>query len=146
MALEEKISKHLGKPYVYLKDQKKFLCSNGVLFTLEEYKNGIDINAEYERRAKEGMLYDYAYAKNTGFLRKKRGYRQTSEQIADSTEQSVISILIPSSVLIRQMPSAPASSQALATATISVTLGLSLTNKKKSKGRLKMVMPQADEL
>ena len=74
MALEEKISKHLGKPYIYLKDQKKFLCSNGVLFTLEEYRNGIDINAEYERRAKEDMLYDYAYAKSTGLLRKKRGY------------------------------------------------------------------------
>ena len=74
MALEEKISKHLGKPYIYLKDQKKFLCSNGVLFTLEEYRDGIDINAEYERRAKEDMLYDYAYAKSTGLLRKKRGY------------------------------------------------------------------------
>lgn len=74
MALEEKISKHLGKPYVYIKDQKKFLCSNGVLFTLEEYRNGIDINAEYERRAKEDMLFDYAYAKSTGLLRKKRGY------------------------------------------------------------------------
>ena len=74
MALEEKISKHLGKPYIYLKDQKKFLCSNGVLFTLEEYKNGIDINAEYERREKEDMLYDYNYAKSTGLLRKKRGY------------------------------------------------------------------------
>lgn len=74
MALEEKISKHLGKPYVYIKDQKKFLCSNGVLFTLEEYRNGIDINAEYERRAKEDMLYDYTYAKSTGLLRKKRGY------------------------------------------------------------------------
>ena len=74
MALEEKISKHSGKPYIYLKDKKKFLCSNGVLFTLEEYKNGIDINAEYERRANEDMLYDYNYAKSTGLLRKKRGY------------------------------------------------------------------------
>lgn len=74
MALEEKISKHLGKPYVYIKDQKKFLCSNGVLFTLEECRNGIDINAEYERRANEDMLFDYAYAKSTGLLRKKRGY------------------------------------------------------------------------
>ena len=82
MALEEKISKHLGKPYIYLKDQKKFLCSNGVLFTLEEYKNGIDINAEYERRAKEDMLYDYAYAKSTGLLRKKRGY---SKMLVDSS-------------------------------------------------------------
>ena len=80
--IEEKISEHLGKPYIYLKDQKKFLCSNGVLFTLEEYKNGIDINAEYERRTKEDMRYDYAYAKNTGLLRKKRGY---SKMLVDSS-------------------------------------------------------------
>lgn len=77
MALEEKTSVHLGVPYIYLPDQKKFLCSNGVLFTLEEYRNGIDINAEYERRANEGMLYDYAYAKSTGLLRKKRRYSKT---------------------------------------------------------------------
>ena len=77
MALEEKTSIHLGVPYIYLPAQKKFLCSSGVLFTLEEYRNGIDINAEYERRAKEGMLYDYAYAKSTGLLRKKRGYSKT---------------------------------------------------------------------
>lgn len=82
MALEEKISKHLGKPYIYLKDQKKFLCQNGVLFTLDEYKNGIDINAEYERRANEDMLFDYAYAKSTGKLRKKRGY---SKMLMDSS-------------------------------------------------------------
>lgn len=96
MALEEKTSVHLGVPYIYLPDQRKFLCSNGVLFTLEEYKKGIDINAEYERRAKEGMLYDYAYAKSTGFLRKKRAYRQTSEQTADNTEQSVSGDSLPS--------------------------------------------------
>lgn len=77
--IDEKISKHLGKPYIYLKDRKKFLCSNGVLFTLEEFKNGIDINAEYERRAKEDMLYDYNYCKNTGILRKKRGYAKKVE-------------------------------------------------------------------
>ena len=77
--LEEKISKHLGKPYIYLRDKKKFLCSNGVLFTLDEFKRGIDINAEYERRAKEDNLYDYQYAKNTGILRKKRGYAKKME-------------------------------------------------------------------
>lgn len=86
MALEEKISKHLGKPYIYLKDQKKFLCQNGVLFTLDEYKNGIDINAEYERRAKEDMLYDYNYAKSTGLLRKKRGYSKML--LGSSTEEN----------------------------------------------------------
>ena len=86
--LEEKISEHLGKPYIYLKDQKKFLCSNGVLFTLDEYKNGIDINAEYERRAKEDTLYDNKKAKSTGLLRKKRGY---SKMLVDSSpvEQTV---------------------------------------------------------
>lgn len=86
MALEEKISKHLGQPYIYLKDRKKFLCSNGVLFTLEEFKNGIDLNAEYERRAKEDMLYDYAYAKNTGLLRKKRGYanKKDTQQLPET--------------------------------------------------------------
>lgn len=72
MALEEKISEHLNVPYVYMPEHKKFLCSNGVMFTLEEYKNGLDLNVEYERRAKEDKLYDYAYAKSTGLLRKKR--------------------------------------------------------------------------
>lgn len=71
--LEEKTSVHLGVPYVYLPEKKKFLCKNGVLFTLEEYKKGIDINAEYDKRKNTNDLYDYIYAKNTGILRKKRG-------------------------------------------------------------------------
>jgi hypothetical protein len=79
MALEERISEHLGEPYVYLREQRKFLCKNGVLFTVDEYKNGIDINAEYERRLKEDTLYDYAYAKSTGLLRKKKGQGKTAE-------------------------------------------------------------------
>ena len=86
--LEEKISQHLGQPYIYLKDKRKFLCSNGVLFTLEEYKNGIDLNAEYERRAKEDMLYDYVYAKNTGLLRKKRGYAKKQEILPQDVEEA----------------------------------------------------------
>lgn len=85
--LEEKISQHLGQPYIYLKDKQKFLCSNGVLFTLEEYKKGIDLNAEYERRAKEDMLYDYIYAKNTGLLRKKRGYAKKQEDNENLTQR-----------------------------------------------------------
>lgn len=70
--LEEKVSKHLGVKYVYLPEVKKFLCNNGVIFTLEEYKNGIDINSEYKKRSKEGKLYDYDYAKSTGLLREKK--------------------------------------------------------------------------
>ena len=104
--LEEKISEHLGKPYIYLKDQKKFLCSNGVLFTLEEYKNGIDINAEYERRTKEDMLYDYAYAKSTGLLRKKRGY---SKMLLDSSpvEQTVGNGALENEKIATANPSVP---------------------------------------
>lgn len=85
MALVERTSEHLGIPYVYLRDQKKFLCQNGVLFTLEEYKKGIDLNAEYERRLKEDMLYDYAYARSTGMLRKKRNYKKT-EEVSEGNE------------------------------------------------------------
>ena len=74
--LEEKTSKHLGVPFIELEIQGKkyYLCYNGVLFSDAEYMDYADLNAEYERRAKEDMLYDYAYAKNTGLLRKKRGY------------------------------------------------------------------------
>lgn len=84
MKLKEKISERLGIKYVYLPDVKKFLCENGVMFTLEEYKNGIAINDEYEKRAKEDNLYDYVYAKSTGLLRKKRGYAKVSQR-EDST-------------------------------------------------------------
>lgn len=72
MKLTEKVSKHLGVPYVYLPEKNKYLCQNGVMFTLEEYRAGIDLNKEYEKREKEGKLYDYNYAKSTGLLRKKR--------------------------------------------------------------------------
>lgn len=79
MKLKEKTSERLGIKYVYLPDVKKFLCENGVMFTLEEYKNGIAINDEYKKRAKEDNLYDYVYAKSTGLLRKKRGYAKAQE-------------------------------------------------------------------
>ena len=96
--LEEKISKHLGVPYIEIQHEGelKYLCSNGVLFTDSEYKNYTDLSLEYERREKEGKLYDYAYAKSTGILRKKRGYGQPSEQISDNTERSASGDSLPS--------------------------------------------------
>lgn len=72
--LTEKISRHLGVKYVYMPDREMFLCETGVPFTLAEYKKGIDLEKEYEKRKSEDTLYDYVYAKNTGLLRKKRGY------------------------------------------------------------------------
>lgn len=73
--LEEKISRHLNIPFVEImyNGKKYYLCNNGVLFADSEYMEYADLNAEYERRAKEDKLYDYAYAKSTGLLRKKRG-------------------------------------------------------------------------
>ena len=96
--LEEKVSKHLGVPYIEIKHEGelKYLCSNGVLFTDSEYKNYTDLSVEYTRREKEDMLFDYNYAKSTGLLRKKRGYGQPSEQISDNTERSASGDSLPS--------------------------------------------------
>ena len=69
MELKEYTSRHLGVPYVYLKDDKKYLCENGVVFTKEEYLKGIDLNAEYKKRSKNGELYDYEFARKNGELR-----------------------------------------------------------------------------
>ena len=99
--LEEKVSKHLGVPYIEIQHEGelKYLCSNGVLFTDSEYKNYTDLSVEYTRREKEDMLFDYNYAKNTGLLRKKRGYGQPSEQISDNTERSASGDSLPSTEL-----------------------------------------------
>lgn len=93
--IKESVSKHLGVPYIYLKKYQKFLCSNGVLFSLEEYKNGIDLSKEYARREKEDKLYDYAYAKSTGLLRKKRSVKiqsvdnkEASQRLSESYEEA----------------------------------------------------------
>ena len=79
--LEEKISKRLKVPYVEVtyNGKKYYLCNNGVIFADEEYLDYADLNAEYERREKEDKLYDYAYAKSTGLLRKKRGTAKVQE-------------------------------------------------------------------
>ena len=69
MELKEYTSIHLGVPYVYLKDEKKYLCENGVVFTKEEYLKGIDLNAEYKKRSENGELYDYEFARKNGELR-----------------------------------------------------------------------------
>lgn len=84
--LEEKISKHLDVPYIEIKHEGelKYLCSNGVLFTDSEYKNYTDLSVEYTRREKEDKLYDYAYAKSTGILRKKRNTNKKEEEIKKS--------------------------------------------------------------
>lgn len=80
--LEEKISRHLKIPYVELErnGKKYYLCNNGVIFADSEYMDFADLNAEYERRAKEDKLYDYNYAKSTGLLRKKRGYSNIQKE------------------------------------------------------------------
>ena len=89
--LEEKTSKHLGIPFVELEvnGKKYYLCHNGVIFADEEYMDYADLNAEYERRAKEDKLYDYAYAKSTGLLRKKRAkvVHETGNEVPSQKEQ-----------------------------------------------------------
>ena len=81
MMLEEKISNRLKVPYVEVEHNGKayYLCNNGVIFAGKEYLDYADLNAEYKRREKEDKLYDYAYAKSTGLLRKKRGTEKVQE-------------------------------------------------------------------
>lgn len=85
--LEEKISRHLNIPFVEImyNNKKYYLCNNGVLFADSEYMEYADLNAEYERRAKEDKLYDYTYAKSTGLLRKKRGYSNVQKEQENNT-------------------------------------------------------------
>ena len=93
--ITERVSVNLGVPYIYLKRYQRFLCANGVLFTLQEYKDGIDLNAEYDRREKEDSLYDYTYAKNTGLLRKKKKAEKAEEKPEEgsSGESEVYKVL-----------------------------------------------------
>ena len=94
--LEEKVSKHLGVPFITIEHEGelKYLCCNGVLFTDSEYKNYTDLSVEYARREKEDKLYDYAYAKSTGILRKKRSTfpaverEQKTEKVAEESNKA----------------------------------------------------------
>lgn len=94
--LEEKVSKHLGVPFIEIEHEGelKYLCCNGVLFTDSEYKNYTDLSVEYERREKEDKLYDYAYAKSTGILRKKRSTpsvverEQKTEKVTEDSNEA----------------------------------------------------------
>ena len=92
--LEERISRNLKIPYVELtyNGKKYYLCHNGVLFADSEYMDYADLNAEYERREKEDKLYDYAYAKSTGLLRKKRAkvVQPTSDEVSAQEKQKGI--------------------------------------------------------
>lgn len=92
--LEEKISKRLKVPYVEVtyNNKKYYLCNNGVIFADEEYLDYANLNAEYERREKEDKLYDYAYAKSTGLLRKKRTktVQQTGNEGSAPRKQEIL--------------------------------------------------------
>ena len=92
--LKEYISKNLNVPFVYLNDKQKYLCSNGVLFTKEEYLNGINLQEEFVKRSKENNLYDYNYAKSTGFLRKQRA--KVQEEVTEEKKELEVKEIIES--------------------------------------------------
>lgn len=95
--LKEYMSMNLEVPYVKVQKDGElhFLCNNGVLFTkkeyLERFNNKISLSEEYERREKEGLLYDYNYAKSTGLLRKKRSLADRKAEIQKVEEPSDLS-------------------------------------------------------
>ena len=88
--LEEHVSKKLDVPFVVINrnGERYYLCENGVAFTEEEYLTKFhekeELQKEYERRYSAGELYDYAYAKNTGFLRKKKRVSNAKEAVSKS--------------------------------------------------------------
>lgn len=81
--LREKVSRILGLKYVVA--DKHFVTETGVAFSFAE----VDINPPeeikklYKNRLRMNDIYDYSYAKTTGFLRRKRGYFQTEEIAED---------------------------------------------------------------
>lgn len=99
MKQKEYISKHLGVPYVYLPDLKKYICANGVAFTKEEYLQGIDLKSEYEKREAQGEIYDYAYAKSTGILRKK-AIKRPKEESLENEDEEIDEVVTPDASLI----------------------------------------------
>lgn len=92
MERKEYISKHLGVPYVFLPELGKYICSNGVVFTKEEYLEGIDLKSEYEKREASGEIYDYAYARSTGLLRKKAVRRPRADSLEREDEAIEVSV------------------------------------------------------
>lgn len=89
MALKERISQHLGIPFVLL-PEGKYVCQNGVVFTKEEYLSGIDLQSEVAKRKENGELYDYDYAKKYGILVKQAKIEQNTDD-----EEEFLSVEIP---------------------------------------------------
>lgn len=89
---KEYVSQHLKVPFIIVNKsgKKAYLCENGVLFTDEEYKSGIDLNVEYETRSRKGTLYDFEYAKSTGILREVKNKNLPKEKEQTFSENEVI--------------------------------------------------------
>lgn len=75
MKAEIKQSKQFDVPYVHLEKEGMYICGNGVGFTDEEYagrkETGLNMKSEFEKRSKEGTLFDFDYAVKTGKVRHK---------------------------------------------------------------------------
>ena len=78
MELKEYTSIHLGVPYVYLKDEKKYLCENGVVFTKEEYLNRL--KGIFDRNKFVDVTFDDISVKRNGATGKERFYGVTLKQ------------------------------------------------------------------
>lgn len=83
--LEEKHSKALEMNYIIL-DNKNILFQDGVLLNKKEVAPKDGVKKTFTEIIKahsdyKGDLYDYAYARNSGFLRRKRGTAKPKEQV-----------------------------------------------------------------
>lgn len=81
--LREKVSRILGLKYVVA--DRHFVTETGVTFSFSEVEGNTpeEIKNIYKARYDMKDLFDYNYAKTTGYLRRKRGYFQASDETED---------------------------------------------------------------
>ncbi len=89
--LREKVSRILGLKYVVA--DKHFVTETGVAFSFAEVEINPpeEIKKLYKDRLSKNDIFDYNYAKTTGFLRRKRGYFQKEEIYED--DNSIASMI-----------------------------------------------------
>ena len=90
--MREKVSNILGVRYVVV--DRHFVTQSGVAFSFQEVEENTPENIKriYKERLSSGDIYDYTYAKTTGFLRRKKGYFKDTEVNETGNKNSVVNV------------------------------------------------------
>jgi len=90
--MREKVSNILGVRYVVV--DRHFVTQPGVAFSFQEVEENTPENIKrmYKERLSSGDIYDYTYAKTTGFLRRKKGYFKEYSVADTDNKNSVVNL------------------------------------------------------